>query len=89
MVSRTGGRVVRIFVGQSTKPVSELMHYNRFEHRMVGGGQRIGIIDASSSVCVRVGQYDDVLVRDAGQPVVDGLYAAGRAVTVGMHCVES
>ena len=55
---------------------------------MVGGGQGIRIIDASTAIRVGVGQNDDVLVRDACQPVVDALHAASGEVAVRVEGAE-
>ena len=68
--------------------MSELVHYDRLEVGVVGSGQRVGVVDASTAIGIGIGQDDDVFVRNACQPVVDAFYAAGGEVTVRIEGAE-
>ena len=64
------------------------MNYYRFEHRVMGSGQGVRVVDASSAIGIGIGQDDDVFVRNTCQPVVDRLHASGCKVAVGIEGVE-
>ena len=68
--------------------MSELMHHDWSETFVVGGGQCIGVVYASASVFVRIGQDDDVLIVDACQRIMQGFEARGGEVTVGVEGAE-
>ena len=64
------------------------MHHYRLELWMMGGSQRVGVVDASTSVGVGVGKNDDVFVRNTCQPVVDAFYPTGGEVSVRIERAE-
>ena len=74
--------VVGILIAQTGKAVSELVDHDGAELHMVGGGQRIGIVDAATAIRAGIGQDDDVLVRNAGQQIVEVAHPQGSQVAV-------
>ena len=62
--------VVEVFVGEAGKAVAEFVDDDGFELGMMGGGQRVGVVDASAAVGVGVGEDDDMLVGEAGEHVM-------------------
>lgn len=80
--------VVVVLVGQAGEAVAELVHHHGAEGAVAGGGERVAVVDASSAVVRRVGQYDDVLVGYAGKGVVQGAQPQGGEVARGVEGVE-
>ena len=80
--------LVKILVRESTETVSELMDDHRFEHGMMRSGQRVGIVDSSSAVYIRVGEDNNMLIGDSRQRIVDRFHPAGSQITFGIERVE-
>lgn len=62
--------VVVIFIGQTSKAVAKLMHHDRAEGCMACRCQGVTVIDAATAIVVRIGQYNNVLVGDTCQQIV-------------------
>lgn len=56
--------VVEVFVGKASEAMSELMYHDGAEHGVMGGRQRVGVVDTSATVLLGIRQDDDMLVRD-------------------------
>ena len=79
------GTVVGVLVAQPGKAVAELMHHHGTELGVVRSGEGIGVVDAAATVSVGVGQDDDMLIRNAGQQVVEVAHTERGEVTVGIE----
>ena len=64
------------------------MDDHRFEHGMMRSGQRVGIVDSSSAVYIRVGEDNNMLIGDSRQRIVDRFHPAGSQITFGIERVE-
>ena len=64
------------------------MDDHRFEHGMMRSGQRVGIVDSSSAVYIRVGEDNNMLIGDSRQRIVDRFHSAGSQITFGIERVE-
>mgnify|MGYP005979610061 CR=1 FL=1 len=51
-------------------------------------GQRVGIVDSSSAVYIRVGEDNNMLIGDSRQRIVDRFHPAGSQITFGIERVE-
>lgn len=80
--------IVGVLIGQSAEAVAELVDHHRTEKLVMGGRERVGIVDASSTVSVSVSEDYDVLVRDSGKCVVHLEQVQGGEVAVGIERVE-
>ena len=58
--------IVEILIGQSAEAMAEFMYDYRAEHRMMGSGQGVGVVYATTTVFFGVGKDNDMLVRYSG-----------------------
>ena len=71
---------VEVLVGQSTKRVAKLMHNDRLKEWVVSRRERVRVVYSASAVSVGVGKYNQMLVVDAHQRVVNAMHAIGCEV---------
>ena len=62
--------VVEILIGQAGEAVAELMDDNRFELCVVRGREGVGVVDASATISVCIGEDYDMLVGEVDENVV-------------------
>ena len=79
---------VGIFVGKTTETMSELMHNDGAERLVLGWGEGVAVVYASTTVFCRVHQYDDVLVGHCHELVVQLLEMKGGEIAVAIERVE-
>ena len=76
---------IGILVAQSGEGMSELVYDHGLESPVMGHGEVVGVVDASSAVLVGVDKYDDMLVWRSCEPVVQVLEVECRQVTVAVE----
>lgn len=80
--------VVGIFITETGKGMPELMNHDRLEGTVMGHGEVIGVVYASSAIFIRVDKYDDMLVRCSGEPVVKVFKVLGGEIAIAVEGVE-
>ena len=80
--------IVVVFIGQTGKTMSEFMHDDRLESRMMRCGQCVSIVDATTTIGIRVGQNDDMFVGDTSQQVMYLEEPLSRKITVRIESRE-
>lgn len=65
---------VEVLVAQATKRVAKLVNNNGAEGGVVCGCESVGVVDAATTVCIRIGQDNKVLAWDVGREIVHSIY---------------
>ena len=80
--------IIGIFVSQSCKGMAEFMNDNRLEISMMRHGEIVGVQDAATTVLLCIHEYDNVLIRSSGQPVVEIFQMERRQIPVAVERIE-
>src|SRR3712207_3381891 len=77
-----------VLVGKAREAVTKLMNNDRKGAGVVGGSEVIGIENATATVCRGVDKHDDVLIRRAGEPLVEVFQMERGEIATAVESIE-